>query len=96
MSFLIFLILDVIFAYISTDFRKTRAYWVLCLFVDGPAVIAFVILLLYLTIAPTPSTDIMSGAVVMQMLVADTLYLFVASNVPLWFLANHLSKGCDQ
>src|SRR5262249_31803742 len=94
-SFLIFLLLDFAFAFLSTDFRKTRSYWILCALVDGPAMFAFLILRGYLDVAPTANTEIMSGAVVMQMLIADFLYLLVASNVPAWLLANHLSKGCD-
>jgi hypothetical protein len=55
------------------------------LFVDGPATIAFVFLLVYLVITSfgnhTVEKHVMAGAVVMQMLIADTLFLLVASNV---------------
>lgn len=100
-SFLIFAGLDFVFSRRSKSYPKqTRKYWFLGVFVDGPATIAFMIVLVYFIVVlwsgRIPSTEIVSGAVVMQMLIADTLYLLVASNFHLWLLANHLSKGCDQ
>jgi hypothetical protein len=94
-SFVTFVMLDFLFAFLSQDFRKTRAYWILCVLVDGPPVFAFLIFRLYLDFSPAANTEIMSGAVVMQMLIADFLYLLVAGNFPAWLLANHLSQGCD-
>lgn len=100
MSFLMFTRLDYVFARDSKVFKKTREYWAYCLFVDAPATIAFIILLVYLLVIHKVGTmtnlDIISGAVVMQMLIADTLYLVIASNFHLWLLANRLSKGCNQ
>lgn len=100
LSFLIFTLLDFSFARDSKVFKKIREYWALCLFVDGPATIAFIVLLIYMLLlhfsGRIVSVDVISGAVAMQMLIADTLYLVVASNFHHWLLANRLSKGCDQ
>jgi hypothetical protein len=96
-SFLIFAVLDLWFARKSKAYNKVREYWCLGLFVDGPATLAFMLVLVYLIVLTssgrTVSTDIISGAIVMQMLIADILYLLVASNFHHWFVANHLSKG---
>lgn len=98
LSFLIFTRLDYVFARDSRLFKKTREYRDYSIFVDGPASIAFIILLAYFFfIQPfrTLNVDIVSGAVVMQMLIADTLYLVIASNFHNWLLANRLSRDCQ-
>lgn len=100
MSFVIFTRLDYVFARDSKVFRKTREYWAYCLFIDAPATVAFLVLILYLLLiysfGPPLNLDVISGAIAMQMLITDTLYLVIASNFHLWLLANRLSAGCDQ
>lgn len=88
-SFGIFTWLDFRFATSAKRFTKIREYWTLLFFVDAPATAAFFfLLLLYVTtgyFGRTLNLDIFAGAVVMQILIADTLFLVVASN-----LHNHI------
>ena len=84
-SFSLFAYVDYKFAYHVTDFRKTREYMELLFFVDGPAAAAFILLLLYafggsVFGVNAFATDVFVGAVVMQMLLADILFVVVYSN----------------
>jgi hypothetical protein len=85
-TFLIFAILDYAFAIKSRKYRKMRQYWTLLVFVDGPAATAFFLLLLYSLVASTNENShaIISGATVMQMILANLLYLMIDSNWHNW------------
>jgi hypothetical protein len=85
-SFIMFSGLDLFFSNQTKSRRKTREYWELLFFVDAPATVAFVILsFLYVFgkhyqqhVIPF---EIFSGAIIMQMLIADVLFLLVQTNL---------------
>lgn len=88
-SFQIFALLDAFFAHGVRDFQKTREYMELLFFVDGPAALAFFFLFAYSSIGSisgnTPiNKEVLSGAVVMQMLLANVLFVIVVSNWHWW------------
>ena len=94
LSFGSFMGLDAYFAYYVKVYAKVREYWAVMLFVDLPTVIAFGIVVIYewLTSRFGEPVDkgVLAGAVVMQMLIADTLFLIIGSNVHYWCL-DHFS-----
>jgi hypothetical protein len=88
LSFSMFAILDVVFSWKSISDRKTREYWELLFFVDAPVSIAFLILgTLYVLDArsvdlqPPISFEVLSGAIITQMIFADLLFLLVQTNL---------------
>ncbi len=99
-SFAIFVRLDYLFARKSVIFRKVRDYWALLFFVDLPAMLAFAFLLVYAAVThfvgAESNKNVLAGAVVMQMLIADTLYVVIVTNCHHWLLANRLCDGVTE
>lgn len=96
-AFLIFTILDFMAAHLSRGFRLARMYWGLSLLCDGPAAVGFLLLLVYIGVfslrsgAPPPIETI-GGAVAMQLMIANAIYIGIATN---FFFMLYKKFACD-
>jgi hypothetical protein len=86
LSFVIFCGLDYQYATGHKAFKKSREYTFLLFFVDAPAAAAFGIMLFYssavdLLTERTVSEQLLGGAIVFQMLLANLIFLLVQGNV---------------
>jgi hypothetical protein len=100
-SFIMFSGLDLFFSNRSISRRKTREYWELLFFVDAPATVAFVILSLLYVVGKHYQQNVIpfelfSGAIIMQMLIADVLFLLVQTNLHHVALTNSLVRNVTE
>ncbi len=100
-GFVFFTLLDLFAAHGLRSYRSTREYWALGSFCDGPAAFAFAMLLVYaglffLQTGKVPSEQTIGGAIVMQMIIADVVYLGVATNLMFWAFGKVIRANTDQ
>jgi hypothetical protein len=99
-SFGIFSFTDIFVAKQSLSFGMVREYWALFVFCDAPAFVGFLCTFIYVLATFTPdgwsvNSGIVSGAVFMQMAVADAIFVLVSTNMYVRILVK-FCRGVDQ
>ncbi len=100
-AFLIFTILDFLAMYKSCGWKLARSYWGLTLFCDGPAAVAFLLVLAYISIyswqsGSYPRVETIGGAVAMQLMIANTIYLIIATNLFFLLYKKYACAGVER
>ena len=97
--------LDFVTMHKGTKRDVCKTYWALFAFCDGPAAFSFVLLNIYLGFylwrspgitAEIIPTSIIGGAVAMQLMIADAIYLIIASNLCFWLYKNYACKNLTE
>jgi hypothetical protein len=104
-AFGLFLRSDKIAASVSPQLVNARYYWTLYMYGDRPAFVGLIFACLFIALGAWSSANadvfisdwkaVITGAITMQIIIADVLVLIAAANLPYWAFGR-LSKGTTE